>query len=236
MRKFLLILVSNMLIILIFHIYLSIKKIEDTISINALEESLTIAFTFDDGPSVYSLDIAKELASYGYKATFFEVGSKMYDYQDTIRELIHLNMEIGSHTYSHKLLVNSSINEIQSELNSTLILFNEITEENIKLTRLPYGIVNKDIIKNASTPIIGWSIDTLDWYYKSTDHIINKILESKDGDIIIMHDIYRETLEAVKKVLPILKERGYVILSVSELARLKNKTLINGQVYNNIYN
>ena len=115
MSKVISIIVSSILIFLIIYLYLNVKQVERSIKANALEEVKTIAFTFDDGPSEYTLEIARELKKYNYKATFFEVGNKMYENQDIIKELINLGMEIGSHTYSHKLLTNSSISEIQNE-------------------------------------------------------------------------------------------------------------------------
>ena len=82
-------------------------------------------------------------------------------------------------------------------------------------------------------PIILWSLDTKDWLYKDDDRIYSYIINNiKDGDIVLMHDIHETTLEAVKRVLPILKKMGYKVTTVSELASLKGYTLENGKVYN----
>ena len=237
MKKIFSIIFSILIISLIIYYYLNIEKKEKELLINANEDYKIIAFTFDDGPSNYSLDIANVLKEYRCSATFFEIGYKMKENQDIVKKLIELGMEVGSHSYSHKLLTKLKIEEIQNELYSTKIVFNEITNKEIKLTRYPYGQVNSKISKYALTPIIGWSIDTKDWLYKSVDYTVNEIItNAKDGDIILMHDVYYETLEAVKVILPLLKEKGFIITSVSELFKLKNKQLIIGEIYNNIYN
>jgi len=194
-----------------------------------------IAFTFDDGPSQYTLDIVNALILNDSKATFFELGNRMKYNQDITREIYNLGMEIGDHTYAHKDLTKLDESEILEEINSTNIIFNEITGDNIKYVRPPYGRYNDFVKKVVNKPIITWDIDTNDWLYKNSDYVANHILDNaKDGDIILMHDLYPETVEAVKKVLPILKERGFKVTSISELAKIKGKTLENGVVYRNI--
>lgn len=194
-----------------------------------------IAFTFDDGPSQYTLDIVNALILNDSKATFFELGNRMKYNQDITREIYNLGMEIGDHTYAHKDLTKLDESEILEEINSTNIIFNEITGDNIKYVRPPYGRYNDFVKKVVNKPIITWDIDTNDWLYKNSDYVANHILDNaKDGDIILMHDLYPETVEAVKKVLPILKERGFKVTSISELAKIKGKTLENRVVYRNI--
>ena len=200
--------------------------------VNVEIDEKIVAFTFDDGPSIYTKEIAEVLIEYDSKATFFEIGNRMKYNQETLKYLIENNMEIGNHTYSHKNINTLSEEEIAEEINSTLIIYNEITNDNIKLTRCPYGELNTKVKNTINTPIINWSIDTKDWLYQDEEYISNYILDNvSDGDIILMHDIYYSTLKAIEKVLPILKERGYKVTSVSELARLKETILENGKTY-----
>lgn len=46
-----------------------------------------------------------------------------------------------------------------------------------------------------------------------------------------MHDLYPTTLEALKMVLPVLRQMGYKITTVSDLANEKGYTLENGIIY-----
>ena len=191
-----------------------------------------IAFTFDDGPSNYSVEVAKTLLQHDSKATFFELGNRMKYNQEIVKELYNLGMEIGSHTYAHKNLNKLTETEIEEEINSTNILFNEITGSHIELLRPPYGNANDEVKKHVQFPLIMWNVDTEDWLHKDSEYVYNHILDNvKDGDIILMHDIYPTTLEAVKMVLPELKSRGYKITTVSELAKIKGYTLEKGVSY-----
>ena len=90
-----------------------------------------------------------------------------------------------------------------------------------------------DIIKkNCGAPIILWSVDTEDWKLRDEDKIYHKILsEVRDGDIVLMHDIYPTTAKAIEHVIPKLIENGYQIVNVAELAYYKGKNLENGKAY-----
>lgn len=191
-----------------------------------------IAFTFDDGPGNYTIELAQTLLANNSKATFFELGNRMKYNQETVKTLYGYGMEIGSHTYAHKNLNKLNDNEIDEEINSVNILYNEITGDNIKLLRPPYGNADSKVKERVNMPIIMWNVDTEDWLSRNSEQISNHILEhAEDGDIILMHDIYGTTLEAVKMALPILRSRGFKITTVSELAEIKGVTLEKGVSY-----
>ena len=191
-----------------------------------------VAFTFDDGPSNLTLDFVNTLIENDSKATFFELGNRMKYNQDITRGLYNLGMEVSSHTYSHKNLTSLSKKEMESELNSTDIIFKEITKDAISLVRPPYGSYNKQLSCTIKHPIILWNVDTNDWLHKDEERIYNHIIENiSDGDIVLMHDLYPTTLEALKMVLPVLRQMGYKITTVSDLANEKGYTLENGIIY-----
>ncbi len=214
-----------------YQVYIDIKSspIEE---VSDIIYDKVVAFTFDDGPSNLTLDFVNALIENDSKATFFELGNRMKYNQDITREIHNLGMEVSSHTYSHKNLTSLSKKEIESELNSTDIIFKEITNDTISLVRPPYGSYNELLKRTIKHPIILWSIDTNDWLYKDEERIYNHIIENiSDGDIVLMHDLYPTTLEALKMVLPVLRQMGYKITTVSELANEKGYTLENGIIY-----
>ena len=157
--------------------------------------------------------------------------------EDIVEKVYSSNSEIGTHTYSHKYLTLLTKENIESEINSATIIFNEITGSNIEYLRPPYGSYN-DIVKNISPyPIILWNIDTRDWFTKDSDKIYNHIITNVcDGCIVLMHDVYPATIEAVKKVIPELKSMGYDIVSVSDELKIKNIELSAGEVVREIRN
>lgn len=216
---------------IIYEVYVYVSS-DNSIEVFNESYDKVVAFTFDDGPSEYTMDIVNSLVLNNSKATFFELGNRMKYNQEIVNNALNSGMEIGSHTYAHKNLNRLSVSEIDEEVNSTNILFNEITNEYITITRVPYGNSNSLVRSRINTPIISWNIDTCDWLYRDSSYVYNHIIENiKDGDIILMHDIYPETVEAVKKVLPYLVKQGYKVTTVTELANIKGKTLEEGIVY-----
>ena len=54
-----------------------------------------------------------------------------------------------------------------------------------------------------------------------------------DGAIILCHDLHKTTVDAMEKVIPALIEKGYQLVTVSELLEAKGKTVEAGKVYFN---
>lgn len=205
------------------------------ISYEEVKDKKMVALTFDDGPSEYSLNILDCLIENNSKATFFELGNRMKNNKDITKKLYDSGMEIESHTYSHKYLTRIGESDVLNEINSVSILFNEITNDNIKLLRAPYGSVNSKVRELSPFPIILWNIDTKDWLYKDPNKSAPIVLEHiSDGDIVLMHDVHKPTIELVKIIVPELKSRGFELVTVSELAEYKNVKLESGVVYRKI--
>ncbi len=186
-----------------------------------------IAFTFDDGPSKYTSELLKTLEINNSSATFFMIGNKMKYNKDIILEIYNSNSEIGSHSYSHKNLSSLSKAELNKEINSVEIIYNEITNDKIKLLRPPYGKYNEEIL-SLNIPIILWNIDTKDWLNKNPKKIYNIVIKNAcDGCIVLMHDTNFETIEAVRKLIPALNNIGYNVVSISELINIKKYSIKN---------
>ncbi|MFR1983901.1 MAG: hypothetical protein ACLS4Z_09470 [Christensenellaceae bacterium] len=49
-----------------------------------------------------------------------------------------------------------------------------------------------------------------------------------------MHDGYPNTVEAVKRLLPALKDNGYQVVNVSQLSKALDCSLVAGSVYTHI--
>lgn len=190
--------------------------------LNYTKSDKIIAFTFDDGPSYNTIKIVNTLVKYDSKATFFLVGNKIEKYAKTMDVLVKNGMDIGNHTYSHKELTKLSDKEILKEIDLTNEVIYNKTGIKPMFLRPSYGAMNKRIKKLSTMPIIIWNIDTLDWKYHNSNKIKDKILKYvSDGDIILMHDTYVATLNAVEMVIPELKKQGYKIVSVNELFKYK---------------
>lgn len=193
-----------------------------------------IAFTFDDGPSKYTSGLIDTLELNNSSATFFMLGNRMKYNTDIVKKVYNSNSEIGTHTYSHKRLTSLSNDEIYNEINSSEIIFNDITGDHLKYLRPPYGSYN-DHIKGLGYNIILWNIDPKDWLTRDSKKIYNSVLNNAcDGCIVLMHDIYPETIEAVKMLIPTLNEMNYEVVSISNLIYNKNHILSKDEVISHV--
>ena len=207
------------------------------------EERPIIALTFDDGPSdnTASDRILETLEKYSVKATFFAVGEQVEKNPDKLRQKMALCHEIGSHTWSHHYGENVTKDDI---LKGNEII-KQVSGKNPVCFRSPGGATNdfiRQVCKETGLPLFYWSIDTNDWRHrdakKTYDEVVNN---SRDGDIVLMHELYESTADAVEKILPALIERGFQFVTCSELVLLKTgqpplpgvQYLRNGKICNN---
>lgn len=215
------------------------SKIKQSIAIRVIDPGKPmVALTFDDGPSyTYTSRIVNQLKKYDGRATFFVLGCKLGDakVQSLVKKSFAYGNEIASHTYNHKQLSTLSAEDIKWESEATKSAIKKITGSNPLLTRPPYGAYNETVKANVDTPLILWSIDTRDWQTRNADSTVASVLQSvQDGDIVLMHDIYDATASAAERLIPELINRGYQLVTVSELATYKKAELLQGQSYSAI--
>lgn len=192
-----------------------------------------LALTFDDGPhKTYSNQILDVLQQYGVVATFFEQGINVSYYPAVIQRELSLGCEVGSHTYNHANLRNVSDSEIRSQISKANAAFIAACGKAPTIMRPPYGARNAHVDAVVNMPLILWSVDTLDWKYRDADYVYNYVIKNaKDGDIILMHSVHGTTAQAMKRIVPALINKGFQLVTVSELAYYKGYTMTNGGHY-----
>ena len=85
---------------------------------------------------------------------------------------------------------------------------------------------------NAGYPLIKWAVDTRDWESRDKDQVLAHLKsETFDGAIVLMHDLYESTADAVEEILPWLYDQGYQVVSVSELMAARGVNMKKGEVY-----
>lgn len=195
-----------------------------------------VALTFDDGPNgTATPKILNTLEKYGVVATFFDLGQNIANYPKVVKREEELGCEVASHTYSHKNLNTLSTKQIQNDLNKAIKAYENVLGHKPALVRPPYGNANATVKKAINYPLINWDIDTLDWKSRNASKILNEVhkYSDYDGRIILMHGIYDSTADAVAKLVPELINKGYQLVTVSEMAQYKGITLKPGKVYLN---
>lgn len=205
--------------------------------VSVVEKKRLIALTFDDGPKAGTTDVLLDgLKERNVHATFFLIGMQIEDNIDIIRQMADDGHQIGNHTFGHKNLSELSSDEQKKQL---VLCREEIEKTAMRDTvcvRPPYGAVNDRIKSWISAPIILWSVDTRDWTGKKAGEIADYIVKVvKPGDIILMHDIYAESVKGALMAVDTLKAQGYEFVTVEELFEAENVSLENGKVYRKAY-
>lgn len=192
-----------------------------------------IALTFDDGPRRdTTTQLLDGLAQRGVKATFFLIGQQIPGSEDIVRRMEADGHQIGIHSYSHVMLTDLNDADFQGEVERTRVVLEYILGRRDFLLRPPYGLVDEGIRQRAKAPIILWSVDPEDWGDKDTRREVEHILaNAADGSIVLLHDIYPQSVEAALQVVDALHDQGFYFLTVSDLFAAKGIPLEPGQVY-----
>lgn len=190
-----------------------------------------VALSFDDGPGFgdgknksTTMQILDVLEKYGARATFFMCGSRLSESNKAVLQReIKLGCELGNHTYDHS---HYGKNVTAADISKNSNKIKKLCGQAPTMFRCPGGMMSSTIqveCKAEGMPIAYWSVDTEDWKSKDAKSVY-KIATTQvyDGSIILMHDIYPSTVEAVKKIVPKLIEDGYQIVTVSEMLTIKN--------------
>jgi peptidoglycan/xylan/chitin deacetylase (PgdA/CDA1 family) len=156
-------------------------------------------------------------------------------HRDIIEKSVKNGNEIIGHSWSHSNLTKLSRNQIKDEIVDTNNLIESVTGLCPNIYRPPFGEVNENVKKvseELGAVILYWSVDSRDWQSKDANKVCEIVFnEVKDGSVILCHDLYASTYEAMQTVIPGLKDRGYQFVTVSELIKYKRGTAEAGKLY-----
>ncbi|MGN1197503.1 MAG: polysaccharide deacetylase family protein [Acetatifactor sp.] len=178
-----------------------------------------IAITFDDGPHPsYTEQLLDGLKERGVHATFFVTGEHAGLHPEIIKRMQNEGHLIGNHTYSHIQLTKNNREDFKEELIMTNKVIKEITGEEVQYVRPPYGSWDKSFEKELNMFPVLWTVDPLDWSSKNVTGITRKIVtNTKENDIILMHDYFETSVTAALKAIDELQEKGYTFVTVDEI-------------------
>ena len=193
----------------------------------------TAALTFDDGPSSENTPkVLSALMQSGVRGTFFVIGNRVDDYRYLVRREHDNGNAVASHNWHHGNATKSSaaaLRRMPEKVNNVMIKAIGIP---VRYDRVPGGRYPPMVKAKVKWAYIQWSLDTYDWRGRTADEILNTVkAQIDDGDIILCHDIKKNTGEAVKKVVKYLEENGYMLLTIDELFAKDGVQFENGKVY-----
>lgn len=202
-------------------VYMDIREV----AYKPLDESIDpsrpmVAFTFDDGPLSGDSGerILDTLEQYGAKATFFMIGCNVADHADNLRRKVELGMELGNHTWNHK---NYGEDVTAEDISKASDAIYSVTGQYPTAFRSPGGLTTEAIQRECAAegmPLYYWTVDTRDWDSLDANEIYNETMNHvEDGAIILMHEIYDTTADALTRIVPALVQQGYQIVTCHDL-------------------
>ena len=219
---FLLLLTTDLLLSVLF-IKNDHTEIEKIFSLPVLSKAAGqpkyVALTFDDGPSRKCTSVLLDgLKERDVHATFFLMGKNIEGNDDSVKRMSDEGHLIGNHSYEHIQLTKAGPEAVCEAVEHTQKQIEAITGKRPEYIRPPYGDWNEELEEEIGMTPVLWSVDSLDWKLKDTGKILRRVLKDvKDGDIILLHDIFSSSVEAALELIDILQKEGYVFVTADEL-------------------
>jgi peptidoglycan/xylan/chitin deacetylase (PgdA/CDA1 family) len=187
-----------------------------------------VALTFDDGPSEGTGRILDILARYNAPATFFQIGANVDRLPEVARAVGEAGHLVGNHSYSHPLFCFRTAGFMERDLERAQRAIERHAGARPEWFRAPYGV--RWMGMRAAQRRLGlmgvmWTAIGYDWSLKADAVVARLVSGAGRGAILCLHD-GRElrvkpdigvTVEAVRRLVPLLLERGYQLETVSRL-------------------
>lgn len=190
-----------------------------------------LVLTFDDGPSaIYTKQLLDVLQKEKIKATFFVVANNAVQSPELISRMKRDGHCIALHSLEHRHAFLCTYGYMKRDFSKSLELLSSLNCS-IHFYRPPWGVRNlftKSFVRRHNLQMVLWDIMVGDWKASSTAEMIANRIETSvfDGAVICLHDGCDKyggakesplhTIDALKTVLPKLKERGYEFVTVEE--------------------
>lgn len=179
-----------------------------------------VSLTFDDGPSQFTDKVLDMLQQDGIKATFCVIGSQVRAHAAQMRRIVAEGHTLCNHTWNHDFQLSERKPEdiVKDLVRTNDAIHTVVPNAPVKYFRNPGGNFNHRTVSVAQSlgmvPLY-WSIDSRDWESKDAKKICDQVDGSAHpGAIVLLHDgggDRKETLKALKTILPFLKERYTII-------------------------
>jgi peptidoglycan/xylan/chitin deacetylase (PgdA/CDA1 family) len=194
-----------------------------------------VSLTFDDGPDrIYTPLLLEVLAAEGVRATFFVLGAWLDDETRPIIEAaLEAGHDVGNHTFNHRDYDDPTLDEVtaREEIARTHALLEGIIGRPPDLIRPPFGHAPERVDRIAAELDYRATVNFIhfhfDWDQPPARTIADSVHDTvSPGSIVLLHDgcdpvleggSRRETVEAVRLLIPELRERGFEFASVSAL-------------------
>lgn len=198
-------------------------------------EENKVALTINCAWNAEDIDlILRTLTENNAKATFFIVGDWANKFPDAVKKISDSGHELANHSETHAHVNNLNYEKNVEEITKCSDRINKITGTQTTLYRGPYGEYNDTVIKAAEDNkhvMIQWNIDSLDYKGLTGEQMWERIEPKLNkGSIILMHNGTENTALSLDTIIKNIKEKGYELVTVSDLIYKDNYTIDNNGV------
>ena len=186
---------------------------------------MRISLTFDDGPN---LDVTSQILDllelYKIPASFFLIGQNINEKSaEAVRREIDDGCSVECHSWSHPTFPKLTSVEMLDEIEKTNAAIEKYSGEKPIFFRPPYIAVNQLMYDTIKMPFIeGRGVDDWNDSVSVETRVEGVVKNAHDGQIILLHDMSgnQKTVEALKKIIPTLKDRGAEFYTVRDLFKV----------------
>jgi peptidoglycan/xylan/chitin deacetylase (PgdA/CDA1 family) len=185
-----------------------------------------VALTLDDGPDPHTtqkiLDVLKEN---GAQATFFLITDHIEGNEQLVAQILEQGNELGNHGVKDEASIGLEEEEFERKFLEADEVLSQFTD--VRWFRPGSGVYDQEMLKvvesHGCQTVLG-SVHPLDPQIPSAVFSVWYVLQNvQPGSIIILHD--REsrgerTAAVLAEVLPELSQRGFHVVTLSELVEL----------------
>ncbi|GAA1107451.1 polysaccharide deacetylase family protein [Streptomyces javensis] len=178
-----------------------------------------VNITIDDGPDpTWTPQVLQVLKANGVKATFCMVGPQAQAHPDLVKDVVADGHRLCDHSVSHDTTMDTKSSAYQSK---------EILDAQRMITKASGGVkplyyrapggaftpYSRQIAASQGMRPLGWNVDSKDFKQPGVETEVNTVKnEISNGPTVLFHDAggdRGQTVEALRQVLPWLKEQGY---------------------------
>jgi peptidoglycan/xylan/chitin deacetylase (PgdA/CDA1 family) len=172
-----------------------------------------VALTFDDGPDPEQTPrILDTLAEFNARATFFVLPAPALRYPELVARMVAEGHALGNHTYTHACCHHLSKAKLRNELErADEVLRPHLPPDALPVFRPPWGAIRPHqaaALLRTGRKIALWNRDSRDYRNAPPSFIAALGHTLRHRDIVLLHDRFPATVEALPLLLERLAARG----------------------------
>lgn len=182
-----------------------------------------IALTFDCAwENSDTTELLALLSEYNVKATFFTTGDWCRRYPEDVKRIFGAGHAVENHSDQHPHVASIDVQKLEADTRACSETITSLTGAAPRYYRAPYGEYSDAMLAVVEDTVglqtIQWDVDSRDWQKRSAEEMASSVTSSvQNGSILLFHNDTPNTPQALRSIIPVLQEKGYVFVLLPEL-------------------